>query len=164
MTEEDAKEIQKCALEACGALNRMEAIVSKLSKEDRLSFATHFGEAYEALDFGILRKVYDCFPDLRIGHEEPPKVSSFLRWDDVSLPTGVSEADLDAAIFSVLKSNWQKTATVISKAQKWCDSHGTPLDLEILGARIQALAEERQIESQGNVSKWRQSEVRLKQS
>jgi uncharacterized protein DUF3658 len=82
----------------------------------------------------------------------------------VSLPEGISEGDLDALIFSALKPNWQKTAMVIGNTRDQFSARAITIDVEIIGARILALAELRQIESAGNPSKWRHSEVRLKQS
>jgi hypothetical protein len=120
MNREDAAQIQKLAIEACDTIKRMEEMVLALSREERSLFANHFEDAYTALQFGILREIHDRYPDLRPGHEEPPRVSSFLRWEDVCLPDGVCEADLDALIFSVLKPNWQKTAMVISKTSAEC--------------------------------------------
>ena len=93
---------------------------------------------------------------------EETDIDSDLRWEDVTLPESVSEADLDAIIFSALTSRLQKTAMVIGKAMADCREHGLPVDAEIIGARIQALAEADRIESAGDLRKWRYSEVRLK--
>jgi len=79
------------------------------------------------------------------------------------LPIGFSEADLDALILAVLKPTWQKTAVVITKTKDQCNARGLSIDLEVVGARILTLAESQRIESAGNLSMWRHSEVRLKQ-
>jgi hypothetical protein len=89
-------------------------------------------------------------------------INSELRWEDVTLPASVSEADLDAVILSALTSRLQKTAMVIGKAMKRCDERALPVSAEIIGARIQALVEADRIESAGDLRKWRYSEVRLK--
>jgi hypothetical protein len=91
---------------------------------------------------------------------EPPIISSTLRWEDVSLPASTSEADLDRIIFSVMTSRLQKTALVIVKALERCKELALPIDADILGARLGALAESGRIESAGDLSKWRHSEVR----
>ena len=93
--------------------------------------------------------------------EEETAINSDLRWEDVTLPASVSEADLDTIIFSVLTSRLQKTAMVIATAVKRCDERALPVSAEIIGARIQALAEADRIESAGDLRKWRYSEVRL---
>ncbi len=93
---------------------------------------------------------------------EPFTVSRNLRWQDVTLPASVSAHDLDAVITSVLTSRWQKTAMVIGTALSRCREHGLHVEDEIIGARIEALAESNRIESAGDLRAWRHSEVRLK--
>jgi hypothetical protein len=77
------------------------------------------------------------------------------------LPKSVSEADLDQLIFSALDPNWRKTARVIGNLLKRCNALAWPIDVEMLAARVQALAEAGSIESQGDLREWRHSEVRL---
>ncbi len=93
--------------------------------------------------------------------QEEPHISSTLRWEDVRLPDSVSVTDLDALIFSVMKEKWQKTAFVIAMASRQPNAHAMSLEYEVIGARIVALADAGQIESAGNLSMWRHSEVRL---
>ncbi len=93
---------------------------------------------------------------------EPPIISSKLRWKDISLPASVSEADLDRIIFSVMTSRLQKTALVIFKTLEQCEQLRLPIDADIVGARLAALADSDRIESAGDQRKWRYSEVRLK--
>jgi len=73
----------------------------------------------------------------------------------------VSETDLDNAIFSALTSRWQKTAMVIGNALKYCKTLALPVDEEVVGVRIRALAEAGRLEGEGDLRKWRYSEVRL---
>jgi hypothetical protein len=94
--------------------------------------------------------------------EEVPVISSTLRWEEVSLPASISEADLDQIIFAAMTSRLRKTAMVIGNAVKRCEELGLPINAEILGARIGALAEADRIEGAGDLRKWRHSEVRLK--
>jgi len=93
---------------------------------------------------------------------EPPAISSTLQWEDVSLHALVSEADLDQIIFSVMTSRLQKTAMVIVKALERCKELDLPIDADIVGARLGALAESGRIEGAGDLRKWRHSEVRLR--
>jgi hypothetical protein len=44
---------------------------------------------------------------------------------------------------------------------KYCKTLGLPIDDEVLGARILALAEGGRLEGEGDLRKWRFSEVRL---
>jgi hypothetical protein len=162
MNREQALKIQEHALEASAAISKIEEIALGFAKEERSRLADHLGSIRETLHFEILREVYDRFPDLRVGHEEPPEMSSWLRWGDVSLPAGVSEGDLDDLILAVLTVRWQKTAMVIGKTRDQCEARAIPIDSEAIGARIVALAQLRRIESAGNPAMWRHSEVRLK--
>ena len=94
--------------------------------------------------------------------DEIPTISSTLRWEEVSLPEAISEADLDQIILSVMTSRSQKTAMVVGKAMERCRQLDLPINAESLGARIGALAEADQIEGAGDLRYWRQSEVWLK--
>ena len=51
---------------------------------------------------------------------------------------------------------------VVGRAVRLCDERALPISAEVLGARIQALAESDRLDSQGDLRKWRHSEVRLK--
>ena len=92
---------------------------------------------------------------------EVPRVSSTLRWEDVRLPDSIAVSDLDELIFSVMKPVWRKTAMMIVMTLKECEARAMPLDEKVIGARIAALAEAGRIDSQGDLSMWRHSEVRL---
>jgi hypothetical protein len=93
---------------------------------------------------------------------EPPVISSTLCWEDISLPASVSEADLDRIILSAMTSQLQKTAMVIARTLEQCAQLNLPIDADIVGVRLAALADFDRIESAGDLRKWRYSEVRLK--
>jgi hypothetical protein len=105
--------------------------------------------------------VYDEYPELR-PPGEIPVISSLLRWEDVSLPPSVSEADLDAIILAELRPFSRKMALVIGNAVSRCKELGLPISNEMIGARLIALAEAGHIEGLGDLRKWRHSEVQLK--
>jgi uncharacterized protein DUF3658 len=113
------------------------------------------------LYFEMLELVYAQHPELR-PPAVPPTINSDLRWKDVTLPKSVSEADLDAIIFSILTSRRQKAAMVIGKAMRHCREHNLPVDDEVFGARIEALAESGRIQGFGDLRLWGHSEVKLK--
>jgi hypothetical protein len=94
--------------------------------------------------------------------QDEPEVCSTLRWKDVSLPQSVTEADLDTLIFSALAQTWRKTARIVGSTFEQCEARSFPVSLEVIAARIQALAEAGKIEGKGNLSMWRHSEVRLR--
>ena len=114
------------------------------------------------LHFGLLRTLYDEHPELRPPSRDPPRISSTLRWEEVSLPKSVSTKNLDAAILEVLTSRLQKVARVIPNAAERCKALRARNRFEIIGARIVALAEAGRIEGAGDLRMWRHSEVRLR--
>jgi hypothetical protein len=97
------------------------------------------------------------FPD----EPEEDRVSSTLRWKDVVLPTSVTAADIDELIFAELEEPyWRKVARVVSRCLTIFETRSIPISTEMIAARVQELAESGQIESQGNLTMWRYSEVR----
>jgi Protein of unknown function len=162
MDETQAAEIQRNLLDAAGAIDRAGEIIFNLDKDERTKLAGPLGQIVSALHFELLQAVYTRYPDLKPPAEELPTISSTLRWDEVSLPGTMSEADIDQIIFSAMASQWRKIAMVIGKAVKRCEELGVPISAEVLGARLGALAESDRIDSAGDLCKWRHSEVRLK--
>ena len=161
MDKTQAAEIQMHMLDAADAIDRASEIISTLDKADRAMLAAPLGEIVSALHFQLLQAIYSRYPDLRPPAADRPTISTLRRWEDIVLPESVSETDLDSIIFSALSSRWQKTAMVIGKALERCKTLALPIDAEVLGVRIQALAEADRLESEGDLRKWRFSEVRL---
>jgi hypothetical protein len=97
--------------------------------------------------------------------EDPDdRVCSTLCWKDVVLPTQVTTADLDSLIFSELEQEWLKVARIVAHVGRLCEARAFPISHEIIAARIRELEQIRKIDSKGNLSMWRHSEVRLKES
>lgn len=164
MDKNEAIQIQALAFDAADAIKRIEEIVLTLGKEERAYFGNHLAEIYAALSFGVLGQIHERFPDLRKGHEELAEISNFLKWEDVTLPAGISVDDLDAAILAAIDTRWLKVARIIAHAREQCERRGIPVEFDVIGARIQALADAGRIESQGVLAMWRHSEVRLPQA
>jgi hypothetical protein len=164
MTRDQAKEIQRHLLDADSAMDRARRAIAGLGKEDRVRFDDLLAEAVDALQADVLAAIYDQHPDLEPPAEEKeePFINSELRWDEVRLPMSVSEADIDAIIFSVIQPHWRKVAMVLAMALGRCRELGLQVSDEALAARIQVLAETGRIEDVGDLRKWRHSEVRLK--
>jgi hypothetical protein len=161
MDRTQAAEIQRHVLVAADAIERASQIIFDLDEEDRDVLAAPLGEIILELHFKLLHAVYIRYPDLRPPAPDRHMINTDRRWEEIVLPESVSEADLDSIIFSVLTSRLQKTAMVIAKALKRCETLGLAVDAEVLGVRIQALAEAERLEGQGDLRKWRFSEVRL---
>jgi hypothetical protein len=159
MDRDQATEIRKHLLAAAAGLDRATKAIFKLGKDERQAYAEVLFDVQDALHFGLLRALYAEHPELK-PPEEKPRISSTLRWEEVSLPDPISEADIDAAIFDVLTPKLQKVAMVIGKAFQRCEGFPVPVSTEMLGARIVALAEAGRIEGAGDLRMWRHSEVR----
>ena len=162
MDRDRAAEIQKHLLEASDALDRVTEAMFKLDKDERKAFAEILFEVHDALHFGLLRALYEEHPELR-PPDEPPHISSTLRWKDVSLPDSVSEADIDAAIFAALTPRFQKTATAIAKAFHDCQERAMAISYEMLGARLVVVWKDGRVGVTGVLRISRYIELRLRQ-
>ncbi|HEU0145983.1 MAG TPA: hypothetical protein VFR21_03800 [Bradyrhizobium sp.] len=159
MTREQAEAIQRHLLDAVSAISRAEAAIIKAG--DYKAMADNLYNIANNLNWGLLPAIYKQFPDLE-PPGEVPTINSELQWQEVSLPPSVTEHDLDEMIFSLLKPRWQKMAMILVDAQKYCEKEAWPIKLDVVAARIQALADEDRIDHQGDLRYWRFSEVRLR--
>ena len=75
-----------------------------------------------------------------------------------------TNSQIDEVIFSVLKPNWRKVAMIITQAHDVFENRHIDIAYDVIASRIEALCEEGRIDSQGNLSNWRGSEVRLPQA
>jgi hypothetical protein len=73
----------------------------------------------------------------------------------------LSHQNLDALILSFVKVQWRKVAMIIGQVLDECRRRGVDLDEDGVADRICALVENGQLEAQGNLSRWRHSEVKL---
>jgi hypothetical protein len=74
----------------------------------------------------------------------------------------VNDAEIDRAVLSIARPQWQKVAMIIAKVSttlRWGEE-----DLNRIAARIQLLVSLGELQSQGNLEHWRNSEVRLPSS
>src|SRR6266571_1372993 len=151
MTRDRAEEVQRHLLDANSAMDRARRAIAGLGKEDRVRFDGLLAEVMAALQSEVLATIYDQHTDLEppVEEKEEPFINSELRWDQVRLPTSISEADIDAIIFSVMKPHWRKVAMVVVMALDRCRGLGLQVSDEALAARIQVLAESRRIEDVG---------------
>lgn len=73
----------------------------------------------------------------------------------------ISQADLDQMIFSFVKAEWRKTALIIAEVLHQGDERRKIIAPQRIANRIISLRDSGVIESQGPLSNWRRSEVRL---
>jgi len=157
-----AVEIQRHLLDAADAIDRVSGIVSSLDEDDRAALSAPIAKIASTIHFELLHEaVYAHYPDLRSEVDERSAINTVRRWEEIILPESVSETDIDSIIFSALSVRWQKTAMVVGRALTECQKVLLPVSAEMLGARIRALAEADRLESQGDLRKWRFSEIRL---
>ena len=71
-----------------------------------------------------------------------------------------SESDIDEALMASVQGHWRKGARVLVLA---ADKLGWDSDDDFnrLARRVEVLTADRQLEAQGDLSRWRHSEVRL---
>ena len=69
--------------------------------------------------------------------------------------------NVDGLILSFAKVQWRKVAMIISHVLGECSRLGINIDERGVAERIRALVQDGQLEAQGNLSRWRHSEVKL---
>ena len=73
----------------------------------------------------------------------------------------LSPREIDTLILSFGYARWRKVAMVIAKVMGEAARRGTPVDEYLVGERIRAMVQSNQLEGQGELWMWRQSEVKL---
>jgi Protein of unknown function len=159
MNREQAEEILEYLLEAAFELDEAKAAANVFADQDKDAAA--LSALIIKLNSELLQAIYARFRDL-IPFEEFPEINSSLRWDQVQLPPSVSEAQVDQIILSVIAPQWHKMARIIWDAVKRSEELALGVRDEAFAARIQVLVEAGRLESQGDLRKWRHSEVRKK--
>ena len=159
MNREQAEEILEYLLEAAFELDEAKAAANVFADQDK--YAAALSALIIKLNSELLQAIYARFRDL-IPFEEFPEINSSLRWDQVQLPPSVSEAQVDQIILSVIAPQWHKMARIIWDAVKRSEELALGVRDEAFAARIQVLVEAGRLESQGDLRKWRHSEVRKK--
>lgn len=161
---EQAVRIDHHLRNACAALESAERVIAGLGKSERLELEGRLDAVKGMLQEELLRPIYDQYPDLA-----PPSSGQAsneyvceLTWDEVKLPAGVTEPQLDDIILSVMKPTWRKTAMTVSHVMDRCKELGLAIEGEIIAARLKMLSDTDRIEGIGNIQSWLHSEVRLK--
>jgi len=75
----------------------------------------------------------------------------------VSIP----QERIDELVLSFARTEWRKVAFIISRVFFECLDAGTEIEAHRVAGRILALVETGKLQSQGDLSRWRHSEVRL---
>lgn len=159
MNQERAEEILDYLLTAAYELDEAKAAAAVF--EDQNEDAAFFRALAIKLNSELLQAIFDRFSDL-LPFEEFPEINSSLRWDEVKLPPTAFESQLDEVVLSNLDTEWRKMAAVIWRAVKRSEELGLGITDEMFAARIQVLVDAGHLESQGDLRKWRHSEVRKK--
>lgn len=165
MNREQAIEIHKQLLKVNRAVDRAGNKISKLGEHEWMSLYNPVLDLRVLLRDRLLGKIYEQYPDLEPPIEGARFVDTKRRWKQIVLPESLSVDDLDAIIFSDVAKQWRKVARVIGKALEEIKARNLSVDsdeiLQAIGARIIWLDEQGRIESQGDLRKWRFSEIRL---
>jgi hypothetical protein len=161
MDREQADEILDYLLAAAYELDEAKAAAAVF--EDQSEDAAFIRALAIKLNSELLQAIFDRFPDL-LTFEEFPEINSSLRWDQVKLPPTASESQIDEIVLSIVVAQWRKMAAVIWHAVKRSEELALGVTDEMFAARIQALVDANCLESQGDLRRWRHSEVRKKLS
>jgi len=78
------------------------------------------------------------------------------------MPQEPSDAQLDALILRCAQTEWIKVEAVIVRVGDLCAVERLRFDPDVIGARIIALVQDGSLEGLGNLSRWRDGEVRLR--
>ena len=162
MDEAQANEINDHLLEVATTLDEAIAAVSHLPPADQKMLSNPLRKLWDSLHSKVLRLVYEQHPSLNRWPHNPPMISCDLRWKEATLPQSISEQDLDAVIFSKLKTRSLKVAKVVSDVRDVFEERGHAIDVGVIGARIRWLDDVDRIASRGDVRRWGHSEVNLK--
>ncbi len=72
-----------------------------------------------------------------------------------------SDNNLDEMILSVASKEWQKTTMIISSVFEKPDFDKEKYSAQNVAERLYILVNNRKLESEGNMRRWRESNVRL---
>ncbi|MDH3228883.1 MAG: DUF3658 domain-containing protein [Alphaproteobacteria bacterium] len=70
------------------------------------------------------------------------------------------EQEIDSLVLSLATARWQKTAMVIARVLKQLKGGLSDDPADKVAERIEHLVRTNRLESQGNLSRWRYSEIR----
>jgi hypothetical protein len=71
------------------------------------------------------------------------------------------DSELDELILSFAETRWLKVARIIGQTSDQLEHAGCAPDLKLIARRIEALVGSDVLESRGDLSHWRYSEIRL---
>jgi hypothetical protein len=72
-----------------------------------------------------------------------------------------SAQEIDALIFSFAKPNWQKVAKILALTADKLGVETSDDNCQPIADRIEALVKDGRLEAQGDLKRWRFSEIRL---
>jgi hypothetical protein len=161
---EQAVRINHHLLDACAALHRARMAIAGLGKAERIELGDWLDGVVGALEDELLQPIYDQYPDLEPpkSDREPHRFVCEVTWDEVQLPSSVTEEQFDEIIFSVMKPTWRKTAMMVTHVMDRCKELGLAIEGEVIAARLKVLSDTDRIEGIGDIQSWLHSEVRLK--
>src|SRR5690349_10965289 len=95
---------------------------------------------------------HDLKPDTPLSQADEDLVRSLSR---------ESIAMIDTALLAEVTANWRKVAMVVARTMEALEGRLTPLPDVYFARRVRYLVESGKLESQGDLSRMRYSEVRL---
>jgi hypothetical protein len=117
-----------------------------------------FGRMLQGPAFNLQDLMPEPDPELPKNAETKRPRKPFLEIDP-----RIIEA-LDLVILGVLDGEWHKVAIIIARATDAAKAGALDVSAQAIAQRIYALVDNKAIESQGNVRRWRAGEIRRKAS
>jgi hypothetical protein len=68
---------------------------------------------------------------------------------------------IDELILLAASHQWRKVAMIVATTLHECERRQLNVSADEIGKRVELLVTEKRLDSQGNLSNWRHSEVRL---
>src|ERR1700704_622209 len=111
------------------------------------------------LDAGAERDFFDALPQGSIDGDVARAYDAYCRKHGVE--TTASQQRIDELILASACQRWLKVARIIMGVLKACKKGKIDIRIDAIAKRICAMVEQGKLQSQGNLSRWRHSEVKL---
>jgi Protein of unknown function len=135
------------------ALNDHAAVEDVLRRIMALTFTR--GNA----DIGTERDFFDGLPP---GSIDPDVARAYEEYCRARGKTRTSaQTDIDRRVLRLAKANWLKVARIIAEVLNESERRGSDTNADAVAESIRFLVDQGKLESQGNLSTWRFSEVKL---
>jgi hypothetical protein len=111
------------------------------------------------IDIGVERDILDRLPPDSIDPQVARAYDDYCRARGKTRTT--TQTYIDGMVLWFAKANWRKVARIIAEVLGECERHAIASDADVVAESIRYQVEQGKLEGQGDLSRWRFSEVRL---